>query len=219
MSCALSLASSSPQRRRILKALGFEFSIIHPQIDESAISGETGREYVSRLAIDKARKGMSLLHATSDDIVVLGADTCVVIDNFKLGKPHHREEALSMLQKLSGREHEVFSAVAVARGKEELSLCDTTKVRFMDLTQQQLKRYLQDGGYENRAGAYAIQGEAAQFVCSLHGSYSSVIGLPVTLTIQLLENVGLPVPDKVLAERGLEKEFPMRQTWDGQYYI
>ena len=219
MSCALYLASSSPQRRRILKALGFEFSIIYPQIDESAIKCETAREYVSRLAIQKARKGSSLLGENTNDVVVIGADTCVSVDNYIMGKPRHREEALSMLQKLSGRVHEVHSAVAVRRGTEEYSLCDTTKVYFMQLTQLQLAQYLQDDEYQNRAGAYAIQGQAAKFVCRLEGSYSSVIGLPVTLTMQLLANVGLAVSDIGIAKRNLEKEFPKTILWDGQYCV
>ncbi len=219
MSCSLFLASSSPQRCRILKALGFEFSIIHPQIDESTITGEVAREYVSRLAIDKVRKGLSLLRESTNDDVVLGADTCVVIDNCILGKPSHREDALSMLQALSGRVHEVHSAVAVSRGTDEFSLCDTTKVHFMELTEQQLNQYLQNGEYENRAGAYAIQGQAAQFVTRLDGSYSSVIGLPVTLTLQLMESVGMPVPHREIANRGLQKEFPITRLWDGEYCI
>ncbi len=219
MSCALSLASSSPQRRRILKALGFEFSIIYPQIDESAVRGETAREYVSRLAMDKARKGLSLLRDSTNNTVVLGADTCVAIDNCILGKPHHREEALGMLQKLSGRVHEVHSAVAVSHGSESHCLCDTTMVHFMDLTQHQLTQYLQDSEYENRAGAYAIQGQAGQFISQLDGSYSGVIGLPVAPTIRLLKNVGIPVPNKDNANRSLQKEFPITRSWDGEYCI
>ncbi len=217
MSCELSLASSSPQRRRILKALGFGFSIVYPQIDEVAIRGETAREYVSRLAIDKVRKGSSLLRDSTNDTVVLGADTCVVIDNCILGKPRHGQEAQSMLQKLSGRMHEVHSAVAVSRGTDEFLLCDTTRVHFMELTQKQLTQYLQEGEYKNRAGAYAIQGQAAQFISRLDGSYSSVIGLPVTLTLQLLGNVGMPVPHREIANIGLQREFPITRLWDGEY--
>ncbi|MDE0309944.1 MAG: Maf family protein [Acidiferrobacterales bacterium] len=219
MSCKIFLASSSPQRRRILTALGFRFSIIHPQIDESVTENETPREYVTRLAVDKVRKGLTLLPDGTKDAIVIGADTCVAIDDCIFGKPCHREEARDMLQKLSDRVHEVHSAVAVSRGTHEQSMCDSTRVHFVRLSQQQLTRYLRDGEYENRAGAYAIQGQAAQFVSRLDGSYSSVIGLPVSLTMQLLKNVGMPVPDEQFANTDLQKEFPLTRSWGGEYCI
>lgn len=219
MSSVLYLASSSPQRSRILKALGLDFEIIHPQIDETAIEGETVLDYVSRLAIKKARKGASMLTNGSDVGVVLGADTCVVIDEVKLGKPQDREEAFDMLQRLSGRVHEVLSAIAVNREGDVLSLVDSSKVEFDKLTKQQLERYLQSREYENRAGAYAIQGLAAEFVKRLDGSRSCVIGLPIVQTVQLLEDVGFSVPYAEVAGRNMEEVFPTTHLWDGQYSI
>ena len=215
----LYLASSSPQRSRILKALGLEFEIIHPQIDETAIEGETVRNYVSRLAINKARKGASLITNDPGAAVVLGADTCVVIDDLILGKPQDREEALDMLQRLSGRVHEVLSAVAVNCGGDVLSMVDSSKVEFDKLTKQQLELYLQSREYENRAGAYAIQGSAAKFVRRLDGSRSGVIGLPIMVTAQLLEDAGFAVPFSDVADRNLEEEFPTTHFWDGKYSI
>lgn len=216
MASALYLASSSPQRSRILKALGFNFTVIHPRIDETAATGEGVRNYVSRLAISKAMKAASLLTGDLDDGVVLGADTCVVIDDRKLGKPADRDEAFCMLKLLSGRVHEVLSAVAVKRGRKVLSLVDTTTVEFNKLTKPQLEWYLQSGEFENRAGAYAIQGLAAQFVRRLEGSRSGVIGLPAKQTLRLLGQVGLAVPDHVAVAANLEKEFPTTHLPYGQ---
>ena len=218
MSCTLFLASSSPQRSRILKALGFEFSVIHPDIDESVIEDESAYDYVVRLAIQKSQIGTSLLSQNREQIV-LGADTCVAVDNMKLGKPLSSKEAMSMLEMLSGREHQVHSAVAVSRGSEVHALVDTTTVKFRILNQLVIDEYLRSGEYENRAGAYAIQGLAADFVEELKGSLSGVVGLPVKQTLQLLRRFGLDVPEMESAKERFEMEFPVSLSVSGNYAI
>ena len=181
----LLLASASPRRADLLRAAGIPFDTCPADVDERPLAGETARDYVTRLALEKAR-------AVCRDLgnIVLGADTTVVLDGRVLGKPEHPEDAAQMLQALSGRTHEVLTGVAVKHGGLEFVDVASTRVRFLPLTQEEIAWYVASGEPEGKAGAYAAQGLASRFVERIEGSYSNVVGLPVSLVYQLLRQVG-----------------------------
>ncbi len=183
------LASASPRRHELLGRLGVKFAVLNADIDESLLAGETPVEHVLRLAREKALEGW---RRRPLQVPVLGADTVVVLDHDILGKPAGREEAVQMLERLSGRQHEVFSAVAVADDAGRVnSALSRTPVTFMDLDPAWIRRYCAGSEPLDKAGAYAIQGEAGQFVSSVDGSFTGVMGLPLEETRALLEAVGV----------------------------
>ena len=219
MRLRLYLASGSPQRFRLLRALGLEFEVIHSPIDESAVNNEAASDYVSRLAVQKSITGSSLAKNRIEDFVVMGADTCVVIDDVKLGKPANRADAFRMLRTLSGRVHEVYSAIAVTDKQTTHCATVVTQVEFASLTQTQIDTFLDSGEADKKAGAYGIQGKAAEFVTRLEGSWSSVIGLPIRETVSLLRDAGVLVPNYEQAAQRVKNEFAEPPVWGGQYYI
>ncbi|KAB5621321.1 septum formation inhibitor Maf [Pseudomonas putida] len=185
----LHLASGSPRRRELLAQIGVPFTVVSAPIDETPQVAEAAQAYVERLAQAKAVAGFNLLDAPG---VVLGADTAVVLDGQILGKPENREHALAMLGDLSKREHQVLTAVAVTDGTRSLSLCVATKVRFRTISFDEACRYWDSGEPLDKAGGYAIQGLGAVFVSAIEGSYSAVVGLPLSETAELLEQFGIP---------------------------
>ena len=185
------LASSSPRRSALLQQIGVAHRVIPAQIDERRYAGESVEACVRRLAEQKARYVQGLIAATEP---VLGADTAVVLDEQMLGKPADRTEALSMLERLSGRTHAVLSAVAVAAGAALYTALSRTEVRFRTLTLAERQAYWDSGEPCDKAGAYAIQGLGALFIEELRGSYSGVMGLPLFETAGLLARVGVPLP-------------------------
>lgn len=180
----LLLASGSPRRAELMRAAGFEFDVAPPDVDESPLPGERPREYVLRLALEKARAARA-----APGQVVLGADTTVVIDDTILGKPATAVEAADMLRRLSGRVHEVWTGVAVRRDGAEVSEVGVTRVEFAPMTPDEIAWYVASGEPEGKAGAYAVQGLASRFVTHIEGSYSNVVGLPVALVYQLLQRL------------------------------
>lgn len=191
----LILASQSPRRKELLAQAGlgvanFRFERVNPDIDESALEGETPSAYVGRLALEKARAGLALC-SEFDSPVVLGSDTIVVLDGALLGKPADKAEAAAMLRALSGRRHEVLTAVALTDGSR--ALCDTvtTKVQFAALSEGDILAYVDSGEPMDKAGAYGIQGLGGVFVEAIDGSYSAVVGLPLVETRRLLAQFGL----------------------------
>jgi septum formation protein len=177
----LLLASTSPRRAELLRAAGFEFDVAPSDVDETPLPGERPREYVLRLAIEKAR-----VARPAPGQVVLGADTTVVIDEIILGKPATAEEATAMLSRLAGRVHEVWTGVALRKDGREVSEVDITRVEFAPMTTAEIAWYVASGEPEGKAGAYAVQGLASRFVTHIEGSYSNIVGLPVALVYQLL---------------------------------
>ena len=189
------LASASPRRRELLAQVGVRFRLLEVSVDESRREQEPPEDYVQRLALDKARAGQALISGETRR-PVMGADTVVVLGDEVLGKPADRDEALTMLQRLSGREHRVLSGVAVIDRQEYVTL-NTSRVIFRELALSECEQYWLTGECHDKAGAYAIQGYAAVFVRELHGSYSGVMGLPLYETAQLLQQVGVGLfPDK-----------------------
>ncbi|MCQ4250211.1 Maf-like protein [Pseudomonas stutzeri] len=186
---ALFLASASPRRRELLTQIGVPFSLLSVSIDETPGTAEAPDAYVQRLARGKALAGLA--QVDQDSACVLGADTTVVLDQQILGKPADKADALAMLQALSGREHQVMTAIALANGAgcEVRLVC--SRVRFRAIGVDEAERYWASGEPQDKAGGYAIQGWGAVFVSSLEGSYSAVVGLPLCETAQLLEAYGL----------------------------
>lgn len=185
----LFLASASPRRRELLTQIGVPFSLLSVSIDETPGMAEAPDAYVQRLAREKALAGLA--QVDQDSACVLGADTTVVLDQQILGKPADKADALAMLQALSGREHQVMTAIALANGAgcEVRLVC--SRVRFRPIGVDEAERYWASGEPQDKAGGYAIQGWGAVFVSSLEGSYSAVVGLPLCETAQLLEAYGL----------------------------
>lgn len=184
----LYLASGSPRRRELLTQIGVPFIVISAPIDESPLPSESAPAYVERLARAKAAAGLARVDGPA---VVLGADTAVVLDGRILGKPENREDALAMLADLSGREHQVLTAVALGDGQRVHSFCVTSTVRFRAISTDEAQRYWASGEPSDKAGGYAIQGLGAVFVSGLSGSYSAVVGLPLCETADLLGQFGI----------------------------
>ncbi|AFK70524.1 Maf family protein [Pseudomonas plecoglossicida] len=184
----LYLASGSPRRRELLTQIGVPFIVISAPIDESPLPSESAPAYVERLARAKAAAGLARVDGPA---VVLGADTAVVLDGRILGKPENREDALAMLADLSGREHQVLTAVALDDGQRVHSFCVTSTVRFRAISTDEAQRYWASGEPADKAGGYAVQGLGAVFVTGLSGSYSAVVGLPLCETADLLGQFGI----------------------------
>jgi len=188
------LASKSPRRAALLDQIGIRYEVLDVAVDETWNGREPPAEFVSRLALEKARAGR---HIAPDARPVLGADTEVVLDDRVLGKPADRDAALRMLLSLSGRAHHVCSAVALVHAVEEVRI-SVSRVEFRPLTAEECARYSDTGEPFGKAGAYAIQGLGALFVARLEGSFSGVVGLPLFETGALLESAGVR-PGRVTA--------------------
>lgn len=185
------LASQSPRRRELLEQLGVEFSVLAVDVPELPAAGEGPRAYVERVARDKARAGLASLSVDDrDDALVLGADTEVVLDGEVFGKPRDAGDAAGMLRRLSGRTHEVISAVwLIDDGHEAGDVC-VSRVRFATLDEEAIASYVATGEPFGKAGGYAIQGRGAALIQHLQGSYSGVMGLPLFETARLLREFG-----------------------------
>jgi septum formation protein len=197
------LASRSPRRRELLKQIGINFEVLllrsdsrcHIDVDETPMPEEYPDAYVQRVCREKAESGYALLRLRNlPAFPVLAADTTVTLDGKIFGKPENAEQAAEMLRQFSGREHQVLSAVAVAKDEHiEVALSKST-VRFATLSEERIRRYLHTREFSDKAGGYGIQGYAAAFIEHLSGSYSGVMGLPLCETVQLLRRFDYPTP-------------------------
>ena len=192
MSRKLVLASASPRRKELLQQIGAGFDIYPVHMDESVLRGESVLQHVQRLAMEKARLGFEQWSRQDDDPAVLAADTVVEIDGEVLGKPADNRQAATCLARLFFFVHKVHTAVALVTRDKEMTRTSSSRVEFMELSVRQISAYVQTGEPMDKAGAYAIQGIAAQFVVNLNGSYSGVMGLPLYETAQLLSACGVP---------------------------
>ncbi|MBT2748531.1 MULTISPECIES: Maf family protein [unclassified Lysobacter] len=188
----LYLASQSPRRRELLGRLGLEFGLIDLDLPEHRQPGEPALEYVRRVAREKAGAGL-LKVVANPSALVLGSDTEVVLDDEVFGKPRDAADAAAMLRKLSGRTHQVISAVSLVSPSREAQAVSISQVGFAELDDAAIERYVATGEPMGKAGAYAIQGYAQVFVSRLDGSYSGVMGLPLHETARLLREFGLDV--------------------------
>jgi septum formation protein len=182
------LASASPRRAELLESAGFTFTVVPADVDETPRPDEVPDDYARRVARAKAAL---VGNRVSPGTLVLAADTVVVGANGRLmGKPADDAEAASMLRDLSGIVHEVHTAVVVARDGATFEALTTTRVRFKTLTEAEIAWYLRSGEAAGKAGAYGIQGRAARFIEWIDGSWSNVVGLPISTVYTLFQQVG-----------------------------
>lgn len=185
---SLVLASASPRRRELLTQAGFTFSVHPAHIAEDPLPGEEPIAYVTRLAREKAEAVFRQLSAASGaDLAVLGADTTVTLDGLILAKPEDGADAARMLRMLSGRTHRVITGVAVVTADRTEVAAEVTAVRFVTLSEEEISAYIATGEPMDKAGAYGIQGRAAQWIPRIEGCYFNVVGLPLALVSAMLE--------------------------------
>lgn len=196
------LASRSPRRRELLRQIGVRFELLafraapreDPEVDETVLPGEPPADYVIRVARAKALHGHHLAGKRRQPArLLLSADTTLDLDGEIIGKPRDAMEAVSILQRLSGRSHRVLTAVAVNDGERIAHELNVSTVRFRDLGSEEIRRYAHSGEPLDKAGAYAIQGHAGMFVAEIHGSHSGIVGLPLCETALLLRRCGYPL--------------------------
>lgn len=182
----LILASQSPRRAELLRRIGLEFTISPADIDEAYSAGEIPSEHAERLAREKA----ALIATRNPDAFVIGSDTIVVLDGDVLGKPRDEADAVRMLRRLSGREHQVFTGVAVANGSAVVGGVESVSVRFRDLSVAECEEYAATGEPLDKAGAYGIQAFGSTLVRSIEGDYFAVMGLPIVRLLELFGQMG-----------------------------
>ena len=193
----LILASASPRRCDLLAQAGLKFTAVPANLNEDLLPDEAAAAYVQRLAEEKAQAVWSAhrLSDTADDpLVVLGADTCVVVDGRVLGKPVDTADVRRMLTLLSGRTHAVMTGIAVVTRDKIVRDVEITQVTFLQLEDREIAHYIASGEPFDKAGAYAIQGYAARWIPRIEGCYFNVMGLPIARTIALLAEVEAAVP-------------------------
>jgi septum formation protein len=189
-SAQIILASASPRRRELLEQIGITAMVQAVDIDESRNEDEPVIDFVERLAMEKAQRGFDTVKNV-ESLPVLGSDTIVEIGGRVLGKPGDREQAKEMLATLSGQVHEVHTSVAIVTHERKIIETCSTHVHFKKLEADEIDSYISTGEADDKAGAYAIQGIAAQFVKNINGSYSGVMGLPLYETVKLLKQCGV----------------------------
>jgi septum formation protein len=197
------LASQSPRRRELLKQIGVYYEMLllrsdprrQISVDETPLQEEAALDYVQRICRAKAEAGWdTLLLRNLPRFPVLAADTTVTVDGKIIGKPDDKEHAAEILRMLSGRQHQVLTAVAVAFDERVEMRLSTTTVTFDTLNEERIRRYLLTHEAHDKAGAYGIQGQAGAFVQRIEGSYTGVMGLPLYETVELLKLFGYPAP-------------------------
>lgn len=198
----LVLASQSPRRAELIGRLALPFETLPADIDESYLAGETPPQHAERLSREKAQK----IAADRPEALVVGSDTIVVIDGEVLGKPRDREHAVEMLTRLSGREHEVCTGIAIAHGGRVESALERVRVRFRDLPERTWREYVATGEPMDKAGAYGIQGFGSAVVQGIDGDYFAVMGLPVVLMLELIEQFGWRYAFGTLVKSGGARE-------------
>jgi septum formation protein len=181
----LILASASPRRRELLTQAGYLFEVEAADVDESPRTGESPSDYVRRLAEEKAR-AVFTKHANQSDVIVLGADTTVVLDGEILGKPANAADARRMLRALSGRTHQVLTGIAAATRAGISTAVESTDVTFSEIPEAELDAYCATSEPLDKAGAYGIQGYVARWIPRIDGCYFNVMGLPIARAVALL---------------------------------
>jgi len=196
------LASKSPRRRELLDQIGVSFAMLYvreklprgPDVDETPLDGEAPRDYVERVSLLKATVGWTrVVERSLGQRPVLAADTTVALGDRILGKPANADHAMQMLHSLSGREHQVFTAVAVKLDATVHTVTTESTVTFAKLSEREIEAYVQTGEPMDKAGAYAVQGLAQAFIPRIAGSYSGIMGLPLFETVDLLRRFPAPL--------------------------
>jgi len=186
------LASSSPRRQDMLRTMGWSFTIIKPEVDEIPLPEETPSDFALRAAMDKAKWVTEA--ASSHHHLIIAADTVVTIDGEILGKPKDDAEAIGMLKKLNGKSHKVITGLSVMETidnmiRKAINHSVTSRVRFRELSDDEMIRYIATGEPMDKAGAYGIQSGAAHMVESIQGSYTNIVGLPLAELIETIRGV------------------------------
>ncbi|CAM08047.1 TPA: Maf family nucleotide pyrophosphatase [Neisseria meningitidis] len=198
----LYLGSNSPRRMEILTQLGYQVVKLPANIDETVRQNEDPARYVQRMAEEKNRTALTLFcetNGTMPDFPLITADTCVVSAGIILGKPHSQAEAIEFLNRLSGKQHTVLTAVCIHyRGNAE-NRVQTNRVVFKPLSSEEISAYVQSGEPMDKAGAYAVQGIGSIFIQSIEGSFSGIMGLPVYETVSMLQDLGYRTPPFIRA--------------------
>jgi septum formation protein len=187
MSVQIILASASPRRKELLDQINVSYRVYPVDLDETPWPDEAPLDYVQRVAAEKSAACKALLNT---EIPVLAADTAVILGSVIMGKPKDKADAIAMLTQLSGKTHQVYSAISL-RGREHGQAVSITEVTFRCLTEQEVLDYWQSGEPVDKAGSYAIQGRGGVFVESIKGSFSGVVGLPLFETAELLSKQGI----------------------------
>lgn len=185
----LYLASRSPRRRELLARLGLAFDVLALDVPEQRRPAEPAEDYVRRVAQEKALAGLASV-GHDPGALVLGSDTEVVLDEEVFGKPADAADAIAMLRRLSGREHRVISAVSLVSATRSVQAISVSQVHFAPLSDALVAAYVAGGEPFGKAGGYAIQGRAAAFVPAINGSYTAIVGLPLTETVALISGLG-----------------------------
>lgn len=188
------LASASPRRKELLERIGVKFDII-PATGEEVITKKIPEEVVMELAKQKAEE---IAKVTEEDALIIGADTVVACDGKILGKPKDEEDAFQMLTMLSGREHEVYTGVAMIDNREKSieNFFERTKVKMYPITEKEIREYIAGGEPMDKAGAYAIQGTGAKFIQKIEGDYHNVVGLPLGRIYQEIKRKSIEIPTR-----------------------
>jgi septum formation protein len=191
----LILASSSPRRQELIKSLGLPYEIVVSEADETTPPGLSPADIVEMLAERKARSVFARIGESVPRAIVIGSDTIVVVDGEVLGKPADESDSLRMLQRLQGRTHVVYSGVACVDTADGRTVVRhrATKVFMKPLDEDRIRRYIGTGEPRDKAGSYAIQGIGATLVDAIEGDYFNVVGLPVSLLSDMLDDMGLPI--------------------------
>ena len=184
------LASASPRRQELLDQIGVRYQVLPVDIDETVLAGESPETFARRLALEKAQAGFT---RQSGLLPSLGSDTIVILNNQILGKPRDEAHGLQMLAGLSGQCHEVMTAVAMVDSQQCDCRVSHSKVYFRTMSVEEIQAYWNTGEPADKAGAYGIQGLAAQFIERLDGSYSGVMGLPLFETAELIKKFGIRI--------------------------
>ena len=192
-STSLYLASTSPRRRELLCQIGVQLTTLSVDVDETPLLNESAQAYVQRLSQAKAAAGWGCVETDQlPRMPVLGSDTSVVLDGVILGKPDDKVQCVETLMLLSGRTHQVMTAVTLQLGEKIDTQLSVTDVRFRELSEEEALLYWNTGEPLDKAGGYGIQGYGAVFVENISGSYSGVVGLPIEKTVVLLNQFNVP---------------------------
>ena len=202
----LYLASKSPRRRLLIEQIGISYQVLDVQVDEQPLPNEPGNEFVARLALQKARAGWNQVEDGA--VPVVGADTCILLNNHIIGKPRSKEQCIQWLQQYSGATHTVLTGVALVGSPMAVKSPDkvtakvleqvrvsASSVTFRVLTVEECEKYWLSGEPKGKAGGYAIQGKGAGFIKTIHGSYSGIMGLPLCELTELMDMFGIPLFD------------------------
>ena len=192
----LYLASQSPRRAQLLQQIGVEFTKQAVDIDEEPLPNEPVEDYLQRMAQDKAeaaQQELGLAGVNIDSSLILTADTTIDLDGEIIAKPENEEDCVAILNQLSGRAHNVMTGVCLLLGDTCRYCMVKPQVNFRELSENEIRRYWMTGEPQDKAGSYGIQGLGSVFVDSIHGSYSNVVGLPLTETAELLSEFGIAI--------------------------